>query len=159
MARDVEPERRFAAFRVSGRVLSGVALAYGDVSPDFRERFVPGAFGTVPSVLPVNLQHDARVIIVSEAMLTDGPRDLRVRADLPEGSAALALVRRGALNSYSIEFVAREERREAGIRVIERAELTGLALCDRGAYPQSIAEVRASVAHALRGAPLPRIWL
>ena len=120
---------------------------------------MPGAFGDVPSVLPLNLQHDESVIVVPEAALTDGPRDLSVRADLPEGSAALALVRRGALRGFSIEFHARAERREAGIRVIERAELTGLSIVDAPAYPESTAEVRATAAHGRRGAPLPRVWL
>ena len=138
----MEPERRYAAFRVSGRTLSGVALAYGDVAPEFRERFTPGVFGDVPSTMPVNLQHDAGLMVVDAAALTDSPRALAVRAELPEGSAALSLIRRGALSGFSIEFHACEERREAGIRVIERAELTGLALVDKGAYPRSTAEVR-----------------
>ena len=128
-------------FRVQGRTLSGRALVYGDVSPDFRERFEPGAFGAVGTI-PVNLQHDKSLVVAPSAILTDSPRELRVRADLPEGSAALALVKRGALSGFSIEFHARAERREAGIRIVERAELTGLALVDRGAYPQSTAEIR-----------------
>ena len=147
-----EPERRYAAFRVAGRTLSGVAMRYGDVSPGHRERFVPGAFGEIRP-LPVNLQHDASMIVVPEAALTDTARALEVRADLPEGSAALSLVKRGALNGFSIEFDALEEHREAGIRVITRAALTGLALVDRGAYPGAVAEVRC----APNG--LPVVWL
>ena len=135
-------EHRLAhEFRVSGRTLSGVAMRYGDVSPDFRERFVPGAFGEVRTV-NVNIQHDREHVAVRGALLTDTPRELRVRADLREGSAALSLVKRGALTGFSIEFHARQERREGGIRVIERAELTGLALVDRGAYPEAKAEIR-----------------
>ena len=139
------PEHRAGVeFRVAGRTLAGVAMVYGDVSPDYRERFVPGAFGTVPTTIPVNLQHDAAIVVAERAVLADGPRELRVRADLPERSAALALVRRGALTGWSIEFRARAERREAGVRVVERADLTGLALVDAGAYPSSTAEVRRS---------------
>ena len=138
------PERRYAEFRVSGRTLTGRALVYGDVSPDFRERFEPGAFGEVRA-MAVNLQHDPTLIVVPEAALTDTPAALEVRAELAEDSAALQLVARRALTGFSIEFNALEERAENGIRVIERAELTGLALVDRGAYPHSTAEVRASL--------------
>ena len=144
------PERRSGGeFRVAGRTLSGVAMRYGDVSPGFRERFVPGAFGKVGTV-DVNLQHDPALVAVRGAVLTDTALELRVRADLPEASAALALVRRGALNGFSVEFRAKSERREEGVRVIERADLTGLALVDRGAYPGATAEVRAKSGRTLR---------
>ena len=145
------PEHRAGLeFRVAGRTLSGVAMRYGDVSPDFRERFVPGAFGTLPQTIAVNLQHDSSIVVAERAALADGPRELRVRADLPEGSAALKLVRRGALNGFSIEFKATSERREAGVRVVERATLSGLALVDRGAYRGAVAEVRAKSGRTLR---------
>ena len=144
-------EHRLAQeFRVAGRTLSGAAMVYGDTSPGFRERFVPGAFGAVPATIAVNLQHDAAIVVAERAVLADSPRALHVRADLPEGSAALALVRRSALNGFSIEFHAKAERREAGVRVIERADLTGLALVDRGAYPGATAEVRARSGRRLR---------
>ena len=135
--------------RVAGRTLTGTAMVYGDVSPDFRERFMPGAFGEVRAV-DVNLQHDPGLIVARGASLTDGPRELSVRADLPEGSAALALVRRRALNGFSVEFRATRERREAGVRVVERAALTGLALVDRAAYPGATAEVRARSGRTVR---------
>ena len=136
-------------FRVAGRTLSGVALRYGDTSSDYRERFAPGALRHSGRI-DVNLQHDAAVIVARNAVLNDGPRALEVRAELPAASAALALVRRGALNGFSIEFHSRAERREGGIRVVERADLTGLALVDRGAYPQSKAEVRARSGRTMR---------
>lgn len=135
-------EHRFAGeFRVSGRTLTGRAMAYGDIAPEHRERFVPGAFLDLPSEIPVNLQHDPNVMLATAA-LEDGPRELRVRAELAEGSAALKLVQRGALNGFSVEFRAKVERRESGVRVIEAAELTGLALVDQGAYPGATAEIR-----------------
>ena len=136
--------RHGTEFRISGRTLTGRAITYGDVAPDFMERFLPRSLAPVPAV-PLNLQHDASTVLIEPGafILNDTERALEVRAELPAGSAALALVRRGALNGYSIEFRAQSERREAGIRVIERAELTGIALVDRGAYPLSLAEVRA----------------
>ena len=133
--------RAGAEFRVSGRTLSGVAMVYGDVAPEHRERFMPGALRHGGRI-DVCLQHDSSIVLARGALLTDTARELRVRADLAEGSAALALVKRGALNGFSIEFHARAERREAGIRVVERADLTGLALVDQGAYPGATAEVR-----------------
>ena len=152
----MDVERRYAEFRATedGRTLSGRALVYGDVSPQFQERFVPGAFGSIEPV-PLNLQHDPGMILVNAAglALIDSERALEVRATLPPQSAAVQLVKRGALRGFSIEFHAREERREAGIRVIEKATLTGVALVDDGAYPLSRPEVRAS-AHGYR-----RVWL
>lgn len=141
--------REGVSFRVSGRTLSGRALVYGDIAPDFRERFEPGAFGEVREI-PINLQHDRSIIIAERAILTDTARSLDVRADLPAGSAALELVRRGALSGFSIEFHARAQRYEGGMRVVERADLTGLALVDRGAYPQATAEVRARSGRTMR---------
>ena len=131
-------------FRVAGRTLSGIVVRYGDVSPEHRERFVPGAFSPVPAVA-LNVQHVARMKVLDPGkfILTDTERELRIRAELPAGSAALSLVQRGALNGYSVEFHARAERREAGVRVIERAALVGIGLVDQPSYPDSLAEVRA----------------
>ena len=144
-------------FRVSGRTLSGVVLRYGDVAPEHRERFLPGALAPVPDV-PMNVQHHKGLVVLEAGSfaLTDSERMLEVRAELPEGSAAIQLVRRGALRGFSLEFHALEERSEAGIRVIERAELVGVALCDQPAYPASKAEVRAAMT-TLNGTRV--VWL
>ena len=139
-------------FRIAGRTLTGAAMVYGDTSPGHRERFAPGAFAPVPGTMAINLQHDSALVVAPAATLTDGPQELRVSATLPSGSAALDLVRRGALRGFSVEFKAKAERREAGVRVIERAELSGLALVDRGSYPAATAEVRARSGRTLRSA-------
>ena len=65
---------------------------------------------------------------------------LEVRAEL--GRAEHELVRRGALRGFSIEFRAKNQRYEGGTRIIESAELTGIALVDAPAYPESLAEAR-----------------
>ena len=131
-------------FRVAGRTLSGRVMTYGDISPEHRERFLPGAFGPAPSA-PLNIQHDHKMIVLGagDYVLTDTDRALEIRAELSPSSAALELVRRGALNGYSVEFHARAERRESGVRVIERAALVGIGLVDAPSYPGSTAEIRA----------------
>ncbi|MCY4120925.1 MAG: HK97 family phage prohead protease [Acidobacteria bacterium] len=140
-------ERRFAPFRVAQRTLSGVALRYGDVATvnGQRERFEPRAFGAALPALALTLQHDPGVVLVPAdgLALADTDRELHVRADLPAGSAVIQLVERGALHGFSVEFRSVRERREADVRVIEAAELAGLSLVDRGAYPASRPEVRA----------------
>ena len=131
-------------FRVMGRTLSGTVLRYGDISPTHKERFLPGAFGPTPNA-PLNIQHDRNLVVLDRGsyILNDTPRSLELRADLPPESAALKLVRRGALNGYSVEFHARAESREGGVRVVEKAELVGIGLVDVPSYPASTAEVRA----------------
>ena len=106
-ARMIE-HREGVSFRVAGRTLSGRALVYGDTADmgDFLERFEPGAHGEVRTI-PINLQHDPRLIVTDSALLTDSARSLDVRADLPEGSAALALVDRGAYPGATAEIRAR----------------------------------------------------
>ena len=138
------PEVRAGAeFRVAGRTLTGRVMTFGDISPEHSERFLPGAFGPAPSA-PLNLQHDRNMVVLGagDYELSDTDRALEIRAELPAGSAALALVRRGALNGYSVEFHSRTERRESGVRVIERAALAGIGLVDQPSYPNSLAEVR-----------------
>ena len=140
----MEPEVRAGLeFRVAGRTLTGRVMTFGDISPEYRERFLPGAFGPEPSA-PLNIQHDRNMVVLDAGnyALTDTGRALEIRAELSPGSAALSLVRRGALNGYSVEFHARAERRESGVRIIEQSALVGIGLVDQPSYPESIAEVR-----------------
>ena len=131
-------------FRVAGRVLKGRVMTYGTVSPEYRERFVPGAFAPIPEV-PLRLQHDRNLEVLAPGafVLNDSTRALEIRAELPAESAALELVKRGALSGWSVGFHARAEVREAGVRVIERAELIEVSLVDEPSYPDSLASVRA----------------
>jgi len=128
--------------RLEGRMLHGIAMRYRSIAPELNERFEPGAFAPVPHTIAINLQHDPGMVIAENAMLHDSREALRVSAQLPEGAAVLSLVRRGALEGFSIEFRSRRERMENGTRVISEAVLSGLGLVDRGAYPDSLAEVR-----------------
>ena len=71
--------------------------------------------------------------------------DVMMAATLPEtreADDALAPVRSKVMRGLSVEFNATRERREGGIRVIEKATLSGLALVDRGAYHGTGVEAR-----------------
>ena len=130
--------------RVAGRTLTGPALVFGDISPEHRERFLPGSFGPSPRA-PLNIQHDRRLEVLPAGGydLSDTGRALEVRAVLPADSAAISLVRRGALSGFSVEFRAlAESRDEVGVRIVERAALVGVGLVDVPSYPGSLAEVR-----------------
>ena len=137
-----------------GNLIAGTALRYGEVAPNFRERFMPGAFGRLLDV-PLNLQHDPSVSL-GVAELTDTPAGIEARARVP--NAIHTLVRRGSLGGFSVEFTAQEERQEHGIRVIQSARLDGLAVVDRGAYPGSKVEARARTGKVRPGTKVAPIF-
>ena len=111
------------------------------------ERFVPGSLITSDVVL--NVQHErSRPIARTGAglLLKDGPESLQMTALLPETTEArdtLTLVSSGVLRGLSVEFETVAEHEENGVRVIDMANLSGLAVCDRPAYPGSTVEARA----------------
>ena len=141
-------------FRAVGRVLSGVAMRYGDVADlamGVRERFEVAAFQPLGDV-SLNLQHDSQRELARTGnglTVIDGPRSLELRAVLT-GSAELELVKRGALNGFSIEFHALSQRTEGDVRVVQKAKLSAIALVDRAAYPASKVEVRARLGQTMR---------
>ncbi|MCY4394798.1 MAG: HK97 family phage prohead protease [Rhodospirillaceae bacterium] len=151
-------ERRSIAveIRADGRKLTGPALVYGDVSPSHRERIEPGAVQMAATV-PLNLEHDAMRGLAWQPdgglSFEDSETELRMMADLPPlpaCDAALEAVRQGRMQGLSIEFKALAERRESGLRVIEKLELRGIALTGRPSYSGSRVEARAA---------RRRIWL
>ena len=147
------PERRFARLRQAGRTLTGDAILYGEVArlPWGEERFEAGAFGADVSAADVtlNVLHDRGRPIARTGggglVLTDGPGALAMAAELPdtrEAADTLALVRAGVLRGLSIEFHATQERQDGSLRVVERADLVGLAVVDRPAYLSSTVTAR-----------------
>lgn len=132
--------------RAAGRTLTGPAVRYGEIAAGHAaERFEPGAFATRSEPLAAVLQHDTAMPVATtedRLIVTDGPALLEARAELLEGSAALDLVRRGALGGWSVGFVALEERSEGGVRVISRAHLDHIGLVDRPSYRGSRVELR-----------------
>ena len=101
----------------------------------------------------MNVQHDRGRVLARTGggglVLTDTSTALEVRAELPEtresSTDTLALVAAGVLRGLSLEFQPLAERMEAGVRVITRARLAGLAVVDRPAYPASKVAARAEV--------------
>ena len=144
-------ERRFAeGVTVKGRTLTGVAMRYGEVATikGRRERFQPGAFGAPLPDVVLNFHHErSRPLTRTGAglKLSDGADALELRAKLPntrDADDAIELVRQGVLRGLSVEFRATRERRDGGVRVIERAVLLGVGLVDTPAYPGATVEAR-----------------
>ena len=154
-------ERRFSELRQEGRTLSGVLLRYGDTAalPWGRERFEPGAFGDVSRADVILNSHHERSRPLARTgggglELLDTREALNIRATLPRTQHAddtIALVVSGVLRGLSLEFSAVAEQMETDIRVIERAELRGLAVVDRPAYPDSLVQARAEIRRGGRG--------
>ena len=164
----MQTEIRFVEIRADDEhekgVLSGVAVSYSDITtiPEIGlERFMPGAFGPVDDLdVILNRQHVRNAPLARTGggglVLTDGPDELRFEATMPETEAArdtLLLVRSRVLRGASIEFKATRERMVSGVRTIQAARLTGIAICDRPAYPQSAVEARGeNLVRVLEGA-------
>ena len=82
--------------------------------------------------------------------------------DLPatrDGEDTAALVRRGVLRGFSVEFSVIEARFEADLRIVERATVRGLALVDRPAYGESLAAIAERAALSQSLSRRRRVWL
>lgn len=153
----MKPERRYGGeLRAEGRTLRGIVMRFGDVSPQHRERFEPGAFRFAEAV-GLDIGHDRER---AAAWYPGGGMELRqeddalyMTAELPAIAAAdraLALVRTGEARGLSVDFHPEAERREGGLRVIERCLLKSVGIVRSPSYRESRLELR----HARR-----RIWL
>ena len=138
--------------RAEGRRLEGIVLKYGDVSPNHRERFLPGAFSLDPGTTRwLDYRHDrTRILAHTEGgglTLRDSPEALLLEAELPAlplSERALSEIASGALQGLSIEFYATQESRDGEIRVVEKADLAGIGLVASPSYPNSRVETRAA---------------
>ena len=149
-------ERRFE-IRADSSAIEGVAIRYGDHAdlPWGMETFRAGAFGNVAEIdALLSFQHDrARPLARTRGgglVFTDSPSELSFRAELPntsEASDTLELVRAGVLRGASIEFYPTEERvsKDANGKTVTEiisARLSGLAIVDKPAYPESVIAAR-----------------
>ena len=149
-------EKRFFELRQDGRILSGVAMRYGDVAtlPFGKERFEAGAFGDLGgSDILITVQHSrGRPLARTNGgglVLIDSPVELRVEATLPpttESDDTLALVKSNVLKGLSVEFEATQEKTEGtgegSLRVVTGAILRGLSVVDSPAFPASLVVAR-----------------
>ena len=127
--------------------LSGTVIRYGDVAKLAfgREVIDAGAFGDVANAdVILNRQHNRGKPLARTGggglELVDSPTELRLQADLPDTDTAreaITLVRSGVLRGFSVEFRAVTESIRNRILHVEKAELVGIALCDKPAYPAS----------------------
>ena len=128
--------------RVSGRTLRA-EVPYGERARDRAEQFAPGSLRVRPNAV-LNLQHDPMIEVASREARTlrisDGPGAMVLEADLQ--GAPLDLVRRGRLRGISPEFYCRRAHRDAGVRVVELADVPAFGLVDVGSYATPL-ELRA----------------
>ena len=148
------PEYRYSpltTIEAGSRMFQGTLMRYGSVGqgPLGPEVFLPRAFGDLTqSEILLNLQHDrARMLARAPGtmVLTDTQSMLTLVAkppDTQEVRDAKLLVQAGVLQGLSIEFNAKEQEHRDGLRVISKAELVGVGLVDRPAYPESVVEAR-----------------
>ena len=145
---------RFAEVRLAevdgAPAIQGTVVKYGDTARllGFRERMLPGSLRFADVI--VNLMHRRERPIARTGaglILRDTGTALEATitpAEVRDGKEALELVKAGVLRGLSAEFKVdpNGERRGAdGIREITSAELTGLGIVDKPAYPQSLAQV------------------
>lgn len=127
--------------------LSGRVIRYGDIAtlPFGKEVIDSGAFGDLSTAdLILNRQHQRSKPLARTAggglEVIDSPTELRLQAELPDtttGREAMTLVRSGILRGFSIEFRALDEYIRDRVLHISKAELFGVALVDKPAYPDS----------------------
>ena len=156
----MKPERRYIEFRADGDAITGVVVRYGDTATfgPWRERFEPRSlsYGDVIA----NLQHDrAKPVarIGAGLSLADSDQALEARIEPPDtsyGREARELIGAGILRGLSMEFLATEERMEGKTRIVSRAQLIGIGIVDRPAYPDS--EIAARFAQLAPARARPR---
>ena len=139
--------REYRAFPLvgEGRILSGTALTYGEVTNLglVNETFKSGAFSPLRDDLILNRQHNRNIPLArtpDSLQVLDTPEKLSLSATLPEtreSDDVLTLVRSKVLRGLSIEFKALTENFIDGVRVISKAALYGFGVVDTGQYQGS----------------------
>lgn len=124
--------------------LTGTLLTYEVRAGDRPELFGVGALRWPADGFNINAQHNRQAAIVRVIPFLDGGA-VKIDAALPNTTAgrdAAENIRSGVYTGLSIEFQAEVEKRQAGLRRIERAFVGGAALVDKPSYGDSLVEVR-----------------
>ena len=137
------------------RAIRGTVVRYGDrasIAGVFTEEVRAGALNILDGVI-LNHQHDRSKPLVrlgDGLEIRDDSASCSFRAALPNtaiANTAFELVEAGLLRGVSIEMRVRREywSETESHRQIHSADLVGLALVDRPAYPASSVSLRATV--------------
>ena len=130
--------------RQSPGLLTGTLMTYETRARDRAELFSTGAFRWPADGFNVNAQHDRKRAIVRVVPFVEGGM-VKIAAPLPNTTAgrdAAENIRAGVYTGLSVEFQSELEKRDAGLRRIEKALLAGAALVDVPSYGESVVEVR-----------------
>ncbi|MCY4510666.1 MAG: HK97 family phage prohead protease [Acidobacteria bacterium] len=125
--------------------LYGVLLTEGERAGDRPEVFEPGSLEWPESGIVVNRQHARRAAIMRVIPERRGSQVVIDQAlpDTVAGRDAATEVRSGLLTGLSVEFRAKRQRYDGGVRRITAALLTAAGLVDDPSYKGSRVEVRA----------------
>ena len=135
--------------------LTGVIMRYGTPGVRGRESFAAGALRWPSNGIRVDLEHASAPVkggLIAPIMRTipivsDDGAEVRIDAPLPNTQAArdLAVLMRSdppVYSGLSVEFLASRDHHAGGQRVVDDAELQGVALVDTPSYPSTSVEVR-----------------
>lgn len=144
----------FTEFREipDGKTLDGIAISYTDIAtlPWGREQFKRGAFGDIAQAdVILEAQHSRGNPLCRSAggslELIETDQALMLKAVLPETTAAndaLTLIREKVYRGLSIAFHPVRIRQAGDLTIVERANLTRIAIVEKPAYRESRLSVR-----------------
>lgn len=133
--------------------LRGVLLKYGDVAPERRERFAPGALQwSGPLVLREMHNRAAPIMRVEPEVRGDEVVIDALLPDTQRGRDLAVGIRNGTYAGLSAEFRCERDWYDGAMRVIERARLVGVGVVDEPSYRRSRVEIRARAGRR-------RVWL
>ena len=141
--------------RMSPGILTGVLMPYETRASDRDEMFASDSLYWPEGGVVLREQHNRQAPITR---FSPESRDSALHVSIPlpntqRGRDAAVMVRNGTLRGLSVEFRSERETRQAGTRVIQRAQLVGAGLVDDPAYGSATVEVRQD------GSKRRRIWL